>query len=415
MKKTVSIVLVFLICVSTFIGCNQEENIISQSNCSFNNTDCIDNIDESKGDKLVENPSEDYIISCLRLTLNIREVVAVTTDNDPNGKLNTEGAYYSAVYFSSDLIDQEDVSGDDLIEKGTDAGGCIESYKNKSDAELRNEELSKYDDSWLFNAGYHVVVGTIVVRISSKLDKEQQKELAENIIDMLTSGEVSESVTVSHVETATDKETTSQDGTSKIKMEHSDTYYEDGSWSLEKTIDHFKKMGFINVETKVESDFFIDDTVFDIEIDTGWLNEDGFNEGDTFNPEDTVEIYYYSTDFLLTTENCSDLATVLNSDDTDYMTFANKYNGQYVAFDAYVVEHVSAFSGTSGYINVAGGNYSKNESLGHVIRIGDRTWGNNIDKEVKECQNVRVIGKIDSSWCEYYEMLYVECEYLYKR
>jgi hypothetical protein len=150
---------------------------------------------EQSGDQnldLVNKPSEAYVIECLKATPNIVNVAAVTKDNDPNGKLNTEGGYYSAIFFSTDFLDDKDLSGDDLIDEGTDAGGCIELYCSEEEATDRNDYLAKFDDSWLFNAGYHTTLGTIVIRTSQHLNEDDQETLENNIIAVLTGGEIKE-------------------------------------------------------------------------------------------------------------------------------------------------------------------------------------------------------------------------------
>ena len=160
------------------------------SACGSDSTDYINDksveTEKSVGLDLVDAPTEEYILSCLENTPNIIEVAAVTEENDPNGDLNTEGGYYSAVFFSVDVIVQNEVNGEGIIDKGTDAGGCIEAYKTKADARTRDEYLSNYDDSWLFNAGYHTVIGTLVIRTSQKLSESDQMQLESNIINMLT-------------------------------------------------------------------------------------------------------------------------------------------------------------------------------------------------------------------------------------
>ena len=52
---------------------------------------------------------------------------------------------------------------------------------------------------------------------------------------------------------------------------------------------------------------------------------------------------------------------------------------------------------------------------GAVVRVGDRSLDADIDESVKEGQSVAVSGKIDASWSEYYEQLYVEGLTLNKR
>jgi len=124
------------------------------------------------------------IIKALGEVDTIVDIAAVTEDNDPNGRLNKVGGYSAQIYFSSNLVDQESVSGTTVIEKGTDCGGSIEVYKTKKEARERNEELASYDGSVLAS-GSHVVDGTCVIRISNELTASQQEELEANIIVVL--------------------------------------------------------------------------------------------------------------------------------------------------------------------------------------------------------------------------------------
>lgn len=139
---------------------------------------------KSEEEKLVDQPSEAYIIECLQKVPCIIEIEAVTEDNDPIGQLNKSGGYTALVYFSYELVDQEEVYGDDLIDKGTDAGGCIEVYTTEKNANKRNEYLAAFDGGVL-TSGSHTVVGTIVVRTSDELTATQQKLLESNIIAAL--------------------------------------------------------------------------------------------------------------------------------------------------------------------------------------------------------------------------------------
>ena len=133
----------------------------------------------------VNNPTETFVIKCLGTVEHIVDISAVTEDNDPNGKLNKAGGYTTQVYFSSDLIDQNSVSGVTVIDKGTDCGGSIEVYSTPEDAVKREEYLSGFDGS-IFASGSHTVVGTCLVRTSDKLTCSQQKELEAGIVAALT-------------------------------------------------------------------------------------------------------------------------------------------------------------------------------------------------------------------------------------
>ncbi len=135
---------------------------------------------------LVNAPTESYIIKCLQKVPNVIDISAVTEDNDPNGKLNKVGGYTAHVYFSSDLVDQNEVIGDTVIERGTDGGGSIEVYATVDYANARNDYLASFDGG-ILASGSHTVVGTVVVRTSDELTASQQKTMEANIIAALTS------------------------------------------------------------------------------------------------------------------------------------------------------------------------------------------------------------------------------------
>ena len=135
---------------------------------------------------LVNNPTEDYIIECLNKVGSITGISAVTEENDPNGKLNKAGGYTAQIYFSSELINQNEVLGSTIIEKGTNCGGSIEVYAKREAAEARNEYLATFDGG-LIASGSHTVIGTVVIRTSNELTASQQKALETDIIEALTS------------------------------------------------------------------------------------------------------------------------------------------------------------------------------------------------------------------------------------
>jgi hypothetical protein len=148
---------------------------------------------KSEKEKLVDQPSEVYVIECLQKVPCIIDIEAVTEDNDPIGQLNKPGGYTALVYFSYELVNQEEVYGDDLIDKGTDAGGSIEVYRTKDDANKRNDYLATFDGTVLAS-GSHKVIGTVVVRTSDELTASQQNLLEANIIAALN-GELNKIVT----------------------------------------------------------------------------------------------------------------------------------------------------------------------------------------------------------------------------
>ena len=50
------------------------------------------------GNKLV-NPSEDYVISCLKTVNGVTDIEAATETHDPNEQLHKKGGYTAAIYF----------------------------------------------------------------------------------------------------------------------------------------------------------------------------------------------------------------------------------------------------------------------------------------------------------------------------
>lgn len=131
--------------------------------------------------KQLTNPSEDFVIQRLKTVDEIADVRAVTEDNDPNGQLNKPGGYTATVYFESKNVNQSNVYGTDLIDKGTDAGGAIEVYSTEEDAIKRNDYLATFDGG-ILASGSHRVVGTILVRTSNELTASKQKALEEKVI-----------------------------------------------------------------------------------------------------------------------------------------------------------------------------------------------------------------------------------------
>ena len=135
--------------------------------------------------KQVIAPEENFIIQRIQGIEGISGIQAVTEDHDPNGNLNKAGGYTASVYFSSSLINQDELFGNDIVEKGTECGGCIEVYPTIEDAEKRNTYLSAFDGAGMFNSGSHNVLGSIVIRTSSKLTATQQNELTQKISEKL--------------------------------------------------------------------------------------------------------------------------------------------------------------------------------------------------------------------------------------
>ena len=131
----------------------------------------------------ITNPKASFVEERLKEVDTIQEVQHATEEHDPNGLLNKQGGYTASIYFSDSQV-TEPVYGTDIVDKGTEAGGCIEVYKTKDEAEKRNTYISAFDGGQL-NPGSHYVYGTIVIRTSMHLTASQQKALTEKIYNKL--------------------------------------------------------------------------------------------------------------------------------------------------------------------------------------------------------------------------------------
>lgn len=168
------------------ISVTKELEKLSYKSATEELTECKESFEESvKIMEQITNPSEAFVISILEKIDGIQSYAAATEDNDPNGQLHKAGGYTSAVYFEYDKVNQTDVSGTNLIEKGTDAGGQIEVYETSENAEKRSDYLGTFDGT-AFASGSHTVLGTIVIRTSNELTATEQKELEDAIVREFT-------------------------------------------------------------------------------------------------------------------------------------------------------------------------------------------------------------------------------------
>ncbi|MCI1986421.1 MAG: EbhA [Lactobacillus sp.] len=135
--------------------------------------------------KLVTHPTQSFVVSRLVKVPTITGNQAATDANDPNASLNKAGSYTAAIFFASSMV-TEDVPGTDILDKGTDAGGCIEVYKTSADANARDRYLKSFDGAGALNSGSHDVIGTVIIRTSANLTASQQQTLTTNIRTALT-------------------------------------------------------------------------------------------------------------------------------------------------------------------------------------------------------------------------------------
>ena len=132
-------------------------------------------------------PTEEWVLTRLGRVSDVANIAPVTEENDPNGNLNKAGGYTSTVYFGTALLGTQNLTGNPLIDEGTDAGGAIETYRTVEEAETRNSYLASFDGAGMFSSGSHMVLGTMVVRTSDDLKASQQETLTNAIVAAMTS------------------------------------------------------------------------------------------------------------------------------------------------------------------------------------------------------------------------------------
>ncbi|MBR5296803.1 MAG: hypothetical protein IKU29_02910 [Parabacteroides sp.] len=213
-------------------------------------------------------------------------------------------------------------------------------------------------------------------------------------------------------------ETETEFASENIVIPYSTSDYIGSEWTIETITAHFKELGFTNIcaEPRKPDDDDYKMNIFRMSISTGKKDVKEWNAGDSFAPDAEITIYYNEFP-ILTIDNCEDLASILTSKDMDYMEFCNQYDGRYVEFEAYVLEHIIYDGGTSHIIDVAGGDYNGQTEIssykpetysGHCIRVGDYIGYDSIDTSVEIGDHVTVSGRISARWAEYYKHVYVE-------
>ena len=201
----------------------------------------------------------------------------------------------------------------------------------------------------------------------------------------------------------------------EITMPHSSSYYE-GSYygTASDLVQHFKELGFTEIETNaINYVGYCANEVKDVTVDSKIF---GFKEGDTLYSTDKITINYYDKCSNLTIDNCEDLKNILTNSKASYSSFAEKYDGSYIEFDACIRTILSY--GIGRVVEVSSGDYD-NDFEGLKIHVNEdySPYSPNtyINKKIKEGENVKVIGKIDKDNSEYYKMLYIDLVYLNQR
>lgn len=130
-------------------------------------------------------PDASWIESRIRLNGKINDTGIVTDESQIDNYMGQNSGCVSVVYFGVEYIEPNSVEGSNIIEKGTDAGGSIEVYKDLESAVNRCEYLKGFDNTYLYSGSF-AIVGTTVVRTSYRLESEQQLEITSWIFEQLS-------------------------------------------------------------------------------------------------------------------------------------------------------------------------------------------------------------------------------------
>lgn len=212
----------------------------------------------------------------------------------------------------------------------------------------------------------------------------------------------------------------------KITMPNYSWHYDEG-WTVDELISHFEQLGFTNIETAkmidsgTFSEFHQEGEIYNVEIGDTFLGN--WSSGDVFGATSLITITYYERTPTLTIENCPDLASVLSSRDMMYTDFAEKYDGQFIEFDACITSFVEDVTRKIVAISVCGGDvvsntFDNSDIAGFIIRLdteltaGDEAY---IHTDFEKGAKVKVIAKIDDYRTDYYKTICAKAAYIVAR
>lgn len=137
--------------------------------------------------KLVDNPTADYVLECLRRIDCLDKVVALTEETDPTNEIGKPGRYTGKVVAHSVNVEHYGYDSGTLTleEIGNPAGGCAEIYASEEDAQRRDSDLKAMEGT-IRNPGAHRVIGTVVLRASENQKTSEMNSLVDRMQVELT-------------------------------------------------------------------------------------------------------------------------------------------------------------------------------------------------------------------------------------
>lgn len=131
----------------------------------------------------ITNPKVEDVVKSLRKVKNISNIEVVSDEDKKSDLFFYNGMFNDCAYFTSNLVNDV-IQGQTTIEKGTDAGGCVEIYDTVEKAHERFDYLMGFDNT-IYYSGQFIPVGTMIVRTSYLLSDEENDKLVNEIINAL--------------------------------------------------------------------------------------------------------------------------------------------------------------------------------------------------------------------------------------
>lgn len=135
--------------------------------------------------KKICNPNVDEIFNKISSVTYVDKAEIVNEEQKESEIFKYDGIFKDCIYFTIKELEQG-VDGNSPVEKGTDAGGCIEIYENLEKARKRYDYLMGFDNT-IYYSGQFICVGTMIVRTSYKLSDELNNSIVNAIINSIIS------------------------------------------------------------------------------------------------------------------------------------------------------------------------------------------------------------------------------------
>ncbi len=129
-------------------------------------------------------PDQGFVMNRLSRVENVAGTAPITEEIKPEEDPQRPGGYMYTIYFTSPLLGTEGLEGDAIIKSGINGGGSVEVYSSEGDAMVRNDQFTALDtEEAVLNL--HQALGSMVIRVSDKLEAADKEAMAAGIRNAL--------------------------------------------------------------------------------------------------------------------------------------------------------------------------------------------------------------------------------------